>query len=445
VLALPLLATNLAGPVVYQIVDLAFLSRLGDAPMAAVIIANQTIWQVVLMLMMGGGFATQALVASAVGAGDPARAERTAAQCLLVGAGFALVVAIAGGFFAEELFAATGAEPRFAAYGAPYLRVQLVLAFGLVGAMLFRAILMGAGDTTTGLLVTLAQTPIALFVEWALIFGRLGLPALGVRGAALGVAAGQIVALAAGMWVLFRGRGRIRLRIDALRPDRRLLARIVRLSWPPALQMIGMVITTFAYLRLTQRFGGAVQAAYSIGLRIGMIVPLVSFPLASASATLVGQALGAGDVPRAWRAVAAGVLVHGGVLWTAAALLVLFRVPLLHAVSGDPEVVRVGSEYLLFLGGSFALMGVQLVVMRCLQGAGDFFVPMLISLGGALLLGLPLAYLSVRATDLGPAGLWSANLVAAGLSTIASACWLATGRWTERAAALRVDAPAATR
>ena len=445
VLALPLLATNLAGAIMYQIVDLAFLSRLGDAAMAAVIIVNQTIWQVVLMIMMGATFGTQALVASAVGAGDAARAERTAAQSLLVGAGFAIVVALAGALFAEELFSATGADASFASFGVPYVRVQLLLAFGLIGAMLFRAILTGAGDTTTGLLVTLAQTPIALAIEWALMFGRLGLPALGVRGAAIGVAVGQIFALAVGMWVLFRGRSRVRLEIGALRPDRRLLAKILRLSWAPALQMLGMVLTTFVYLRLTRQFGGAVQAAYSIGLRVGMIVPLISFPLASASATQVGQALGAGDVRRAWRAVGTGILVHGAVLWTAAAALVLFRVEILTAVSGDPEVVRVGSQYLLFLGGSFAIMGVQLVVMRCLQGAGDFYVPMLISLGGTLLISLPLAVLSVRATTLGPNGLWAANLVAGAATAIASLAWLGSGRWTARAAAMRVDAPSSSR
>ena len=90
-------------------------------------------------------------------------------------------------------------------------------------------------------------------------------------------------------------------------------------------------------------------------------------------------------------------------------MLVIFRAEILAAVSGDPEVVRVGSQYLLFLGGSFAIMGVQLVVMRCLQGAGDFYVPMLISLGGTLLVSLPLAVLSVRATALGPSGLWAST------------------------------------
>jgi putative MATE family efflux protein len=296
VLALPLLATNLAGAIVYQIVDLAFLSRLGDAAMAAVIIVNQTVWQVVLMIMMGATFGTQALVASAVGAGDPGRAERTTAQSLVVGAAFALVVALAGGLFAEQLFAVTGAEPSFAAYGVPYLRVQLLLAFGLIGAMLFRAILIGAGDTTTGLFVTLAQTPIALAIEWALMFGRLGLPAIGVRGAAIGVAIGQIFALAVGMWVLFRGRSRVRLELGALRPDVHLLGKIVGLSWAPALQMRGMVITTFVYLRLTRGFGSAVQAAYSIGLRVGMIVPLVFVSLAFGERDAGGSSPGAGDV-----------------------------------------------------------------------------------------------------------------------------------------------------
>ncbi len=441
VLALPLLATNLTGAVLYQVVDLVFLSRLGDAPMAAVIIANQTIWQVVMMIGLGGSFATQALVAGAVGAGDARRAERTAAQVLVVGAALAAVVATAS-LFAEPLFRATGAEPSFAPYGVPYLRLQLLLAGGLIGAMLFRAILTGAGDTTTPLFITIVQTPLALLVEWAAIFGHLGLPALGVRGVALGMAAGQVFALSVGLRVLFSGRVRLRLRVGDLRPDPRLARRIVRLAWPPAVQMMGLVVTTFVYLRLAREFGAAVQAAYSIGLRVGMVVPLVSFPLASACATAVGQALGAGQVRRAWRAVGAGILIHGGVLWTAALALVVLRVPILSALSGDPAVVRYGAEYLLFLGGNFVLMGVQLVVMRSLQGAGDFLVPMAISLGGALLVSVPLGYLAVFATDLGPRGLWGASLVGGAVATVAMVSWLATGRWTRRGLGVRVEAGA---
>ena len=325
VLALPLLASSVLGGVVFQLVDLTFLSRLGEAPMAAVIIVNQTLRQLLMLILMGWSFGSQALIARAVGEGHIDRAEQVAGQLVLLGAGFASLVALAGLLFPELLFSLPGPDPSFYAHGVPYLRLLYLLSFGLVGTQCFVAILVGAGDTTTPFLVILVQTALAIFAEWVLIFGNLGAPALGVRGAALGIASGQIVAMAIGLSVLFRGRARVHLRGRHLVPNPALMREILKLSWPPAIQMGAAVVMTFAYVRLAGMFGESVQAAYAIGLRLGMIAPMVCFPLATAGATLVGQALGSGNARRAWRAIGVALLVHGAVMWSFALGVFLFR------------------------------------------------------------------------------------------------------------------------
>lgn len=433
VLALPLVASGVLGGVVFQLVDLTFVSRLGEQAIAAVVITNQTVRQLSFMLVMGASFATQSLVAHAVGSGDLERAEHVAGQSLALGAGFALIVGLIGGLFPELLFSLPGPDPVFYAEGVPYLRLVFVLHFGVVGSMLFGAILGGAGDTTTPLLVQLVQFSVAIAAEWLLIFGNAGFPALGVRGAALGMACGQIVAMSLGFWVLFRGRSRVHLRRRHVVPDWPVMKQIGRLAAPSALQMIGGVAVNFAFIRLAGGFGESVQTAYAIGLRLGMIVPMLCFPLASACATLVGQALGAGNVPRAWRAIGVGLVVHGSFMWTVALGIFLFRVSIVAFFSDDPEVIRIGSEYLAFTAGSFFFWAFQFVFMRSLQGAGDFFVPMLLSLGNTFLLTLPLGYYLSQHTGLAETGLWISGLVSAFTGTASTALWLSTGRWTRRA------------
>ncbi len=442
-LALPMIVGSLAIGVVFQVVDLAFLSRLGEGPLAAVIMVNQTVWQVVTMVMMGMNFATQSLIARSVGAGQTDGAEHFGGQALVMAAILSVVVAAAGLLFPEELFGFARPDPSFAELGVSYLQVLSVLSFGLIGSMMFRAILVGAGDTVTPLLANLVQVVVSLFMEWVLIFGNLGAPALGVLGVAIAISIGQWSALAVGLTVLFRGSSRVRLRARHLIPDPGALLTILRNAWPPALQMMGMVATTFAFLRLAADFGPSVQTAYSIGLRIGMIVPAFSFPLATACATLVGQALGAGNVPRAWRAIGTGVLVHGSVMWSFAGVVFLFRRQLLGLITSDPEVIELGSEFLMYSAGSFVLMGFNLVAMRALQGAGDFIVPMLISVGSTLAIGIPSAYL-LAATH-GPTGIWMGSLIGTASSTAAMGAWLATGRWTRTGLALAVAPRAATR
>ena len=290
----------------------------------------------------------------------------------------------------------------------------------------------GAGDTTTPFFVTVAQTSVAVLAEWLLIFGNWGAPELGVRGVALGIAAGQLLAMSLGLAVLFLGRSRLHLRARHLRPDPAMMKQVLRLSWPPAVQMATNVAMTFTYLRLAGRFGETVQTAYAVGLRLGMVVPMIGFPLAGAAATLVGQALGAGKRERAWQAIRVGLLVHGSVMWSFALLLLWYRSDIMALLSSDPEVIAVGSEYLLFLSGAFFAWAFYFVFLRSLQGAGDMLVPMVISLGSTLF-AIPLAIALSLYTDLGRQGLWIAFLATSWLSTLGTGLRVATGRWARRA------------
>jgi putative MATE family efflux protein len=433
VLALPLVGGSLA-QAGFQLVEVGFLSRLGEAPMAAVIIANQSVRQMALLLVLGGSFGAQALLARAVGAGRVDEAERVAGQVVVLGLAFASLLALLGLAVPERLFAIAGPDPAFAQDGVPYLRWVLVLGIGMVGTLLFGAILGSAGDTTTPLFVTLLQTSVAIAAQWILIFGSLGNPPLGTVGVALGLACGQLAAIAAGVAILFRGGARVHLRLRHLRPDPRVLARIGALAWPAALQMVGNVAAILVFLRLCGEFGPAVQAAYAIGLRLGMIAPMLSFPLASACSTLVGQALGAGDRRRAWRAVGIGALVHGVLMWSFAAGLFLLRVEIMELLASDAQVVRAGADYLRYAAGSFACWGLFAVFLRSLQGAGDVVVPMWISLASSFLVAVPLALLLTRAAGLGPGGVWIASLGSSALGTAGMGAWLATGRWARRTA-----------
>jgi Na+-driven multidrug efflux pump len=171
-----------------------------------------------------------------------------------------------------------------------------------------------------------------------------------------------------------------------------------------------------------------------MSLRIGMIVPMICFPLAGACATLVGQALGAGDVPRAWRAIGIGILAHGAIMWTFAGSVVLFRHELVALLSDDPEVMRHGAEFILYSGLSFFFFAAYFVVLRSLQGAGDFAVPTALMLSNAFLVTIPLAVYLTHVVEVGPVGIVQAQLAGSAYVTIATGAWLLTGRWTRRGA-----------
>jgi putative MATE family efflux protein len=321
-------------------------------------------------------------------------------------------------------------SPEVLAVGIPYVRLVLLLNFGFVFVNIFNAILNGAGDTVTPFLVAVVQTLLALFGEWCLIYGNLGMPTLGIRGVALGIGVGQVGSILLISRVLFGGSSRVHVRKRHLRPDPAVMKSVLVLAWPPAMQMMGTFLVTVFFIRMMGNFGDTAQTAYSIGLRLGMLAPMICFPLAGAVSTLVGQALGSNNVSRAWRSIRVGLGVHITLMWTLGTALYFFRETLLQIFTDDPEVIAIGSRMLVWQAASFFPLAFSFVFFRALQGAGDVIVPMLVTLMNAVLLTLPLGIYLAETRNMGPDGLFVAQFISTTTGTVITGAWLATGRWT---------------
>lgn len=259
--------------------------------------------------------------------------------------------------------------------------------------------------------------PISLLGEWALGFGHLGFPRLGVAGIALGGALGSLVGAALLLAVLLLGSSRVHLRPRHLRPDPEALRGILTLAWQPALHLVARSGIVFFFMFLAGRLGGAVQAAYTIGLRLEMVPIMIAFPVANACATLVGQNLGARDPARARRAIRATFALQAALLWPIALALFALRHRLVAFFASDPAVLALAAEYLVYSSIVLAFHGFYFTAFRSLQAAGDMRSPMWISIGTALFLGVPLGFALASRTDLGATGMWIANLTYASVNT----------------------------
>jgi len=429
VLSVPLLATSLFGGVIFQMGDLKLISGLGTDAMTAVIITNQTLRQVFIMFVMGASFGAQGMVARAIGNGDQEGADHVAGQVILLGAMLSLFMASLGAFFPREMLAAMQVSDEVLEIGVPYVRYVMILNFGMIFVFLTNSILTGAGDTTTPFMVAVVQSIVGLFAEYCLIYGKFGLPEMGIRGAALGVIIGHLVSAAIIGSTIMRGRTRIHLRGRHLRPDLEVLKRILLQSWPPAIQMVSGFAVTIYFVRMMGGFGDTAQAAYSIGLRLGMVGPMLAFPLAGATATLVGQNLGAGNRRRAWRSLWAGLSVHATLMISFAAALFVYRVPFLELFSNDAAVIKIGDEMLFYQSLTFVALAFYFVFFRALQGAGDVMFAMIVSVANSVINMALGTYLAVT-LDWGPTGIFVSGLTTIALSTTLLAGWIASGRWT---------------
>src|SRR5882762_10817065 len=274
--------------------SMLMVGRLGADAVGAVGLATQILFAV-RSGIAAVGTGTVALVARYIGAGDRESAEEVLKQSVVFGVIVSTLIAIPVIVFARPLMGLFQVKGEMAEMGARYLKV-VMLSEPFQGIFLMCAsALRGAGDTRTPLWIGGMIDVLAIFLNYVLIFGKFGFPALGVDGSAvatlLAISIGGILFFYAlsvdGMVLNFRWKG--------LWPDFDLGRRILSVGNPAAIEQLIIQFGFVAYVAFVARYGEKEVAAYFIGVRILALSFLPGFGFSAASATLVGQGLGAGD------------------------------------------------------------------------------------------------------------------------------------------------------
>jgi putative MATE family efflux protein len=431
-LAWPVIASQVLATVV-SLVDIAMIGRLGTEALAAVGYATQFLMLAQSMLFAVGG-ACVALVARAIGASEPQRARRAFAACLVFASVLAVAITAVVGLAPRALLRLLDAKPAVIELALPYLQLvvgsSMLLAISLVYESAFRAV----RDTRTPLWIAGFVTAVKIALNALLIFGVGGFPRLELVGAGLATVIAQVVGLALFLAVGARSGqdGVLRLRARDFRMPRPLAREVLRISLPAVLERAILNVAIMEYFALLSGYGEAAIAAYTVGVRILSFSWIPGTGFAAAAATLVGQALGAGDrrgAARAgWRAARLAVLVSlvlGG-LYAAA------REPIARVFTPDPEVIAAMSPFMLMLALAQPLMGVHFTLSGALRGAGDTWNPLVAAGMGNWGFRVPVSWVCVRVLALPVIFVWGALI----LDHFARALWLGfvfwRGRWSER-------------
>jgi putative MATE family efflux protein len=352
--------------------------------------------------MFAVGIGALAIVARHVGAREPHVAEDVLFHAVVAAVVLQLLVVPPVLVFAPRLVAMFGVQPDVVGEGTVFLR-RLVLGLPSEAVVFVLALaLRAAGDMRTPLVIGAVIGIVNVAANWVLIFGRFGVPALGIAGSGLGTAIAFTTGAALGLVWLIRGGLRLRLprRLTSFRMD--VVRRILAVGYPAALEHVMMQVGFFLYMSFAAAYGTTAVAAYIIGVRILAMSFLPGFGFSAAAGTLVGQNLGAGrpgDAARAgWAAnrLAVGLMSAGG-----AVVFVLAR-PIARLFVADPVVVDEAVAFIRVLGAAQPLMAIDFTLGGALRGAGDTRFPLVAVVLGfyGCRLGMALAVAWVLRLDL---------------------------------------------
>jgi Na+-driven multidrug efflux pump len=238
-----------------------------------------------------------------------------------------------------------------------------------------------------------------------------------------------VVAAVVGVWVLLNGGWGIRLRPGDLWPEPAVLRRLVDVGYPGTLDGLARSVAAVAFAGLVARFGAVQTAAYGIGLRYMSVSWTVSGAVGQATATGVGQNLGAG-VPDRARAVTR--TATGGtmaVLLAVGAVLFAFPAAAMRVFIADPAVVDAGVTMLRVVAFSLAFFGGLMVVQGGFRGAGDTRAAFVLSLLSRWVFRVPVAVALAFLAGWGAVGLWWSLAAGSVASFALGVAWFARATW----------------
>ena len=419
-LAAPVVLAEL-GWVAMGLVDILMVGSLGPEAIGAVGIGS-SIFIGVCIFGMGLLLGLDTLVSQAFGGGRIDDCHRW----LVHGVVLSLVLSVPITLLmmgAAASLSVWGLTPEVLRLSRPYLDVLVWSVPPLLVYSAFRRYLQGMGVARPVMVALVTANIVNLVANWILISGRLGAPAMGVRGSAWATVISRIgMALFLVVVIVYRERGRRPgLFETSFSIEARRMRELLRLGLPAASQItleVGVFATATA---LAGRLAPAALAAHQIAINLAAFTFMVPLGIASAGAVRVGHAVGRGDPPGAARA-GWTALLFGVVFMTcaSAAFLLIPRI-LISAFTTDRAVLEIGTS-LLFIAAVFQLFdGLQGVATGVLRGLGDTRTPMLWNLAGHWFIGLPLGYALCFTAGLGVLGLWwglSTGLIICGVALL---------------------------
>lgn len=402
-LAIPVIGQSLLETLVF-LVDRLMLGRHSTTALASMQISGPLVWSL-SSILAAFSIGSMALVGRAIGSGDRTLASATARSSLLLAVGIGIASSALSLVGLNGILALLGAsDATVQATAASFLTIVLPAMPFLLLTMVAAAILQAAGNTRTPFLVAMLANGVNAILDYTLIFGHWGAPALGVRGAAIS----NVIALMlnSGILILLMARRSCVLTFRGRGGEIAALKRLLRVSFPAFGERCVQHFGYIGFISMIGALGSTAMAANQALISIESICFLSADGFGVAAATIVAQRLGAKRPDEsafgAWVATALAI----GLLSLCGLAFFLIPEALLAAFSPDKKIIVAGIPCLYVAAIAQPFMAISTVLAQGLRGAGDTKTAFYVSLAGGLVVRLGATYLFAFPWGLGLVGVW---------------------------------------
>lgn len=409
-LGLPLIAAQLAQTAL-NVTNTLVLGRVGPEELAASVLGWQFFF-VIWMFGSGFGFAVMPLVAGAIGSRDPRGGRRFVRMGLWISFAYAVVMMIPL-WNAQAIFHALGQEPHISALAAEYVSMLQWSLFPQLTIIVLRSFL--GALALPGIVVVALVLGVAInaALNVLLVFGGLGIPALGMRGSGLSTLISTCcVAL---FLIAYISRHRVlrqqQLFVRFFRPDTPAIIEVFRLGWPIGTMVVAEVALFSATSFMMGTIGSMELAAHGIALQLSGLAFMIPLGLSSATTIRIGYAFGRGDHHGLTRAAMTSFGLGLAIACVSATMFLTMPYALIGLyldieAPASAGVVPLAVSYLAVSGIFQIVDSVQALASGALRGLKQTRIPMIIALFSYWGVGVPTGYGLAFVAGWGGVGIW---------------------------------------
>jgi putative MATE family efflux protein len=424
--AMPMLIGNVFQQL-YNVVDSAVVGNfIGKEALAAVGSSFPIIFTL-MSLLIGVAIGATIVIAQYFGAKDMGNVKRSIDTLYIFLFFASIFITIVGIVFSRQIFQLIRVPDEVIPLAIRYFDIYMLGSLFYFGFNGISAVLRGLGDSKTPLYFLIISTllNIGLDLLFVIVFK------LGVQGVAFATVLSQFVTLVMIIIYLNRRHKVVKLKFKGLVFDYPIFRKSLRIGFPIGFQQAFVAMSMMAMYWLVNRFGTNTAAAYSVVFRIDSFAAMPAMNFANALSTFVGQNLGARKPERVKRGLLSTIYMTSAISISISVLAMLFGSQIMGLFTRDPDVISIGRSYLVIVTGFYVVFSIMFQVGGVMRGAGDTFIPMLITFFALWVVRIPVCYF--LSEEIGFTGIWWGIPIAWAVGLLLHFLYYSMGRWKNKA------------
>lgn len=376
----------------YNVVDSIFVAQISEEAITAVSMSFP-LQQLMMAVGIGTAVGVNSLLARNLGAKKFSQVNKIANNGLLLAFFSFITFFLVGLFLSDKLIGIQTDNPDILAHGPVYLRICLMGSFGIFTHLMFERLLQATGKTMYTMIAQIVGVLMNIILDPIMIFGWLGLPAMGLAGAALATVISQHIGVLVAAYLCISKEEDIKIGFKYMKPESKIIRNIYAVGIPSIIMISISSVTIFSFNQILAKFSITAVALLGIYFKLQSFIFMPVFGLNNGIIPIVGYNYGANDKERMKEAIFLGIRYAVIIMLIGTMIMMVFPDQLLAMFNASDQMLGIARVAFRIISASFVFAAISIISIGVFQAIGRGTLSMVISIIRQLVVLIPLAYL----------------------------------------------------